>query len=38
VTGQAFARVADGEIAELRLNYDALGLLGAIGAVETPHE
>jgi hypothetical protein len=30
--------VADGEIAELRLNYDALGLLGAIGAVETPHE
>ena len=34
VAGMSMARVRDGEIAEMWSNYDALGLLSQIGAVE----
>ena len=36
ITGLSMARIEDGKIAELWSNYDALGMLSRIGAVEPP--
>lgn len=38
VAGMSLARVEDGKIAEMWSTYDALGLMGQIGAVEMPAE
>ena len=38
VSGMSMARIEDGKIAEMWSNYDALGMMSRIGAVEPPAE